>query len=259
MIQRYEWKRPDVFWTMSTFSSENASRQKIWQWCDLWDFSLLPAVIRELSEFWRIYSQLQTLVKMDELTKLTSASSRDHTAVADEELTDDCEPSDNEQSLDAANVVHNCAQSTRIKSWIDYGFIKPLRVLQQLSDTPLYSMFTRSWSHCQQPAAPPSEQWALFVLYWEKLAVLYDAWRLAFIANDHGVREGYFVNCRTQRCCQLPCWTFWQLATSHDLHLRLRLDMYTKIHIVIVAKWVFPSQNTPKSMSMSAGASPQIP
>ena len=45
--------------------------------------------------------------------------------------------------------------------------------------------------------------------------------------------------------------------TIWEILLKFNKFQYTKIHIIIIAvKWVFPSQNTPKSMSMHTSAPP---
>jgi len=53
------------------------------------------------------------------------------------------------------------------------------------------------------------------------------------------------------------CWRQMRQGQFGRILLKFNKFQYTKIHIIIAVKWVFPSQNTPKSMS--AGASSQTP
>lgn len=106
--------------------------------CEYYDVDT-SVVIRELTEFRVIYKQLHTHVTMDDLTKVTSTISQDNVyesqnASANDQLAGPCEFADIEHSdVEDTDEVVDCSRETKVASWIECGFVKPLRLLQQLS------------------------------------------------------------------------------------------------------------------------------
>jgi hypothetical protein len=119
------------------------SAKDVGDFCDFYHVDS-SVVVRELAEFRAIYKQLQAHVTMDDLTKLACSTSRsqrhrdasagDAAVSADVDVAGNSESSDSERDVsdDDNDIIAGCRKTT-VTSWTDYGFIKPLRLLQQLS------------------------------------------------------------------------------------------------------------------------------
>ena len=82
--------------------------------CDYYQVDT-SVIVSEITAFRAIYKQLESHVNMEDLTKLTP--------VADQQKTTDI-LSKPEDELDTDNSK---------KTWVDHGFIKPLRLMQHMS------------------------------------------------------------------------------------------------------------------------------
>ena len=109
------------------------------------------AVLKELLEFRRVYSQIHHMVNMDDLLPVSSSNSRrmnkkttsetesdmqkesdsDVKAVQTQSLDEDDEGEQPEQENTVATPTTSAASNKL--SWIDHSFTKPLRVLTELS------------------------------------------------------------------------------------------------------------------------------
>jgi Domain of unknown function (DUF4371) len=106
-------------------SSINFTEDDIKEVCQYYGVDT-SVIIRELTEFRAIYKQLQTHVQMDDLTTVKSY----------EQLAYPCESVDIQHSDTEDTVtdeVIDYSKETKVASWIECGFVKPLRLLQQLS------------------------------------------------------------------------------------------------------------------------------
>jgi len=115
-------------------SAVTITPEDIKEFCDFYHIDT-PVVIRELTEFRVIYKQLQTHVSMDDLTELASCPSHhdaNEAQVAVPAADDLTCVNDSEHATVDSDVITSCRQTT-VTSWTEYGFIKPLCLLQQLS------------------------------------------------------------------------------------------------------------------------------
>lgn len=94
------------------------------------------AVLKELTEFRHVYSNVHHMVKMDDLLPIPVSSETKSYAEAVQTQSLDVDEDDEGGHLEQAHISDITASpvtATKRSTWIDHSFIKPLRVLSELS------------------------------------------------------------------------------------------------------------------------------
>ena len=123
-----------IFTPACLMSATNITEDDIKELCEFYHVDT-SVVLKELNEFRLIYKQLQTHVTMDDLTKLSSrpVSSCDDARPPHVEVGLSVGNGDGSSTCVGVGDNEGTLNDHTETSWIQSGFIKPLRVLQKLS------------------------------------------------------------------------------------------------------------------------------
>ena len=122
-------KQMQVFSPMSLMSNKDVTAADIHELCEFYGFDPL-VIARERKEFSVSYRQVNKLISLDDLSSSSKSSSTSSLTLTTEGNTVNGElldfESDDEETNDQAKPLN----------WAEYGFIKPLRIIMQLSGCP---------------------------------------------------------------------------------------------------------------------------
>jgi hypothetical protein len=127
MLRQMQLFAPD-----SLLLGEEVVKEQVSKLCDWYNLDS-NAVTRQLNEFQPIYKRVEKLVSVDDLMENKKDRSKASATRCD---------SDESDESDEDGGIHQ-EETEKKKKWAEYGFIKPLRVIMELSGFPAITRLYR--------------------------------------------------------------------------------------------------------------------